>query len=186
MLAPFTPFMANEIHEDLTGEPAEEAAWPTVDETFVDPAVEAAESLVEDLTEDVRDIVDVTGTDPDVVRLYVAADWKHTVFETVLETGTNVGDVMSEVMSDPDLRERGNEVNDLVQELVELVRDGDRDTLAAVGDVDEATVYEDAADFLGHEYDAEIEVYAEDGEDVVDPGGKSGQAVPFRPAIHIE
>jgi len=200
LLAPFTPFLANELYEALTGESAEDAGWPEVDEAREDPTVEVRESLVESLTDDVNDIVDVTGTDPDVVQVYTAADWKRSVFEQVVEqasprdadrsngdsretTGPDVGAVMSEVMSNPDLRERGNEVNDLVQELVEFVREQDDDRLAILEAVDEADVYADAAGFYEREFDADVRVLGEtDAEDAARADG----AVPFRPAVHIE
>jgi leucyl-tRNA synthetase len=91
---------------------------------------------------------------------------------------------MSEVMSDPDLRERGDEVNQLVQELVEFVRDREADDLDVLLDTDEAEVYAGAAGFLEREFDAEVRVLDEAGSE--DPGGKAGDAVPFRPAVHIE
>ena len=186
LLAPFVPFMANELHERLTGTPAEDAPWPEVDESFESVAADVRERAVERVTDDVHDIVDVTGTDPEVVRVYVAADWKHDVFETVAEVGPDVGAAMGKVMQDPDLRERGNEVNDLVGDLVELVRGQDDAVLDAMGELDERTVYEDAAEFLEREFDAAVEVYTEDDESVVDPADRAGGATPFRPAIHIE
>ncbi|MFC7228413.1 leucine--tRNA ligase [Salinirubellus salinus] len=184
LLAPFVPFMANELHERLTGEPAEE--WPEVDESLESAAVEARETLVRDLTDDVNDIVDVVGSDPEVIRVYAAADWKRDVLEQVVETGPDVGAVMGEVMSDPDLREKGNAVNQLVQDLVEVVRERDADTLADLRALDEVEVYEDAAAFLEREFGADVEVYAEDDPDAVDPEGKAGNAQPLRPAIHLE
>jgi leucyl-tRNA synthetase len=184
LLAPFTPFLANELHERLAGESAEDAGWPAVDESREDPTVEVRESLVESLTDDINDIVDVTGTDPDVVRVYTAADWKRSVFEQVVETGPDVGAVMSEVMSDPDLRERGDEVNDLVQELVEFVREQEDDRLAILEGTEEADVYADAVGFYEREFDADVRVLDETGAE--DPGDRAGDAVPFRPAIHIE
>ncbi|WP_336001577.1 leucine--tRNA ligase [Halorientalis halophila] len=202
LLAPFVPFMANELHEQLTGEPAEDAEWPEPDPGLEDDAVELRERLVEGLTDDVHDIVDVTGTDPETIRVYAAADWKRSVFETVRERaerssadgasgdsreqGLDVGAVMGQVMEDPDLREKGDAVNDLVQDLVEVVRERDDEELAAMADVDERAVYESAAAFLEREFDADVAVYGEDEDDVVDPDGKADRAVPFRPAVHIE
>ena len=184
LLAPFVPFMTNELHERLTGEPVD--AWPEADPDLESEAVEAQERLVERLTADVGDILDVTGTDPETIRVYVAADWKREVLEQVVETGPDVGAVMGEVMSDPDLRERGDEVNALVQDLVEVVRERDESDLHAMLAVDERATYEDASGFLAREFDADVEVYAEDGSDVVDPGGKAGNAQPLRPAVHVE
>jgi leucyl-tRNA synthetase len=88
-------------------------------------------------------------------------------------------------MQDPGLRERGDAVNDLAGELVEFARERDEETLDTLGDVDELAVYEGARDFFERAFDATVEVYAED-DDPTDPGGKADQAVPFRPAVHIE
>jgi len=52
--------------------------------------------------------------------------------------------------------------------------------------VDEVSTYETARAFLEREYDADVEIYAEDGEEIVDPENRAEKAVPFRPAIHIE
>ena len=182
LLSPFVPFMANELHEQLTGEPAEDADWPEPNPEFESSLVDVRESLVADATEDVHDIVDVTGTDPETIRIYVAPDWKRDVFEVVRETGTDVGAVMGEVMQDEQLREKGDAVNDLVQELVEVVRERDAETLDALADVDERTVYEDASAFFEREFDAAVEVYAADDTD----DETAADAVPFRPAIHLE
>jgi leucyl-tRNA synthetase len=185
LLAPFVPFLTNELHERLTGQAAEDAPWPTVDETLVSTTVEVGERRIERLTEDVHDIVDVTGADPDAVRVYVAADWKRRVFEAVAAAGPDVGAVMSEAMSDPDLRQRGDAVSDLANELVDLVRDLDEETVRVLRDLDEAAIYEAAVPFLEREFDADVIVHAEDA-DPPDPGGKAGDAVPFRPAIYLE
>jgi leucyl-tRNA synthetase len=186
LLAPFVPFLANELHEQLTGTPAEDAPWPAAAEKLERESVEAEERQIERLTDDVNDIVDVTGTDPSTIRVYVAADWKHTVFETVCDVGDDVGAVMGQVMQDPDLRERGNEVNGLVQELTEQIRGLDDEVVEAMTDIDERAVYEGAVDFLEREFDASVELYAEDDDDIVDPADRASGAVPFRPAIHIE
>ncbi|QDX40097.1 leucine--tRNA ligase [Salarchaeum sp. JOR-1] len=182
LLAPIVPFLANELHEDLTGVPVEDVAWPEPDPEFESARVEAEEALVESLVEDVRDIVDVTGTDPDEVRVFTAADWKQTVFDEVAETGPDVGAVMGSVMQHESLRERGNEVNDLVQELVADVRSRSDEEIETLRETDETEVYEAAAGFLAREFDANVAVIPEDEADAE----KASQAVPFRPAILLD
>jgi leucyl-tRNA synthetase len=178
--------MTNELHEQLTGTPAEDAPWPEVDERWASPRTETEERQIERLADDIQDILTVTEQDPTTIRVYVAAGWKRKVFETVREVGTDVGQIMGEVMQDPDLRERGDAVNDLAQDLVELVRGVDDETLAAMAEIDEVSTYETAIGFLEREHDADVAVYAEDGDGIDDPEGKASKAVPFRPAIHIE
>ncbi|GAB3041604.1 leucine--tRNA ligase [Natronobiforma cellulositropha] len=185
LLAPFVPFLANELHERLTGEPAEDVPWPAVVPEFDEPTVIEEERLVASLADDVRDIVEVTGDDPETVRVYAPAAWKREVFETVVEEGPNQGAVMGTVMQNEALREKGNAVNALVSDLVSFVRERDEATLEVLAEIDERSVYADATDFLAAEFDADVEVYAEDG-DPVDPAGKAAHAQPFRPAIHLE
>ncbi|WP_144906468.1 leucine--tRNA ligase [Halobellus captivus] len=189
LLAPFVPFLTNELHEQLTGTPAEDAPWPRVDAALLDSEIEAAETQVERLVDDIQGIrqslqnaeEDVPEADPDRIRITVAAEWKHEVFATVAEVGAEQGAVMGEVMQNPDLRERGNAVNDLVGELVEFARGRGDDELAVLADIDEGDAYERASAFLADEFDAEIVVQRE-GEDVE----ARKQAVPFRPAIELE
>jgi leucyl-tRNA synthetase len=184
LLAPFVPFLANELHEQVTGRPAEDAEWPAPDPALERPAVEAEEELVRSLANDVREVVEITGEDPDRVRVYVAADWKRDVYDTVLETDPDVGEAMSAVMADEAMRQRGDAVADLVEDLVAFVREHPADRTETLRAVDETALYRDAAAFLRREFDAEVEVYAEDG-DPVDPDDRARTAVPFRPAIHL-
>jgi leucyl-tRNA synthetase len=186
LLSPFVPFFTNELHERLTGIPAEDAIWPTVDDDLVDTRVEVEESLVRDLTDDVRDIVDVTETDPEVVRVYVAADWKRQVFEECATANDrDQGAVMGQVMSNPSLRERGDAVNDLVGEMLTFVRETPEKHLDVLAEVDEKAVYEAASNFLAREFDADVKLYREDA-DPHDPANRAGSAQPFRPGVHIE
>lgn len=184
LLAPIVPFMANELHEQLTDRPAEDAPWPEPDADLEDPRTEFEEGLVEDLTADIADIIDVTGEDPETIRVYVAADWKEEVFEQTIETGPDVGRVMSEVMEDESLREKGDAVNDLVGELVEVVRQRPDDELETLRSVDERAVYDHAAGFFEGEFDADVVITAE--EEAEDPAGKADDAIPLRPAVHLE
>ncbi|WP_332897743.1 leucine--tRNA ligase [Haladaptatus sp. CMSO5] len=185
LLAPIVPFVTNELHEQLTGKSVEESPWPEVESEFVRTETEVREQLITRLTDDIQDIVNVTDSNPETIRIYTAADWKYTVFDEVVETGTNIGQVMGKVMQHESLREKGNQVNDLVQSLVDVVRGRNDDVLATMAELDEFEVYEDAARFFGAEFDANIEIYRE-GEDAVDPADKARHAEPFRPAIHLE
>ncbi|MFB6095240.1 MAG: class I tRNA ligase family protein, partial [Halodesulfurarchaeum sp.] len=182
LLSPVIPFMTNELHEQLTGIPAEDATWPEPDPELESDLIEVEERLIDELHHDVRDIVEVTGTDPDRIQLFTAAPWKHRVFDEIVETGTDLGEVMSRLMQHESLRERGDAVNELADDLLEEVRERDEGELASLQEVDEERVYERATGFLAGEFDATVEVVPE-----VDASAeKAGQAKPFRPAILLE
>ncbi|MFW6449345.1 MAG: class I tRNA ligase family protein, partial [Halobacteriota archaeon] len=186
LLAPFVPFMTNELHERLTGEAAERAPWPAVDESLLREDLEAGEELVRDLVDDVGNIVDVTETDPGRIHIYAAADWKRSVLEAVLRAeGAESGEIIGELMEEQRFRERGEAVPDLVGRLVEYVHARPRELVDVLPEIDELAVLERAAGFLGATFDAEVEVHHEDG-DPPDPGGRADAAIPGRPAIHVE
>ncbi|MFB6111303.1 MAG: leucine--tRNA ligase [Halobacteriaceae archaeon] len=183
LLAPFVPFLTNELHERLTGTPAEDADWPTVDPEYVDPQAEVEEELVEELLADIREVIDVTGTDPEEIAIYTAAPWKRTVLETMIEAGIeDRGGIMSAVMTDETLRERGEAVNDIVDELMDQLRERDREMRSAVADIDEAALYQRVASFIEREIGASVSVVAETAAD----DERAERAVPLRPAISID
>ncbi len=185
LLAPIVPFLANELHERLTGTPAEDAPWPTPDPSSRDAALLAGEQLIESLTDDIADIISVTGEEPEQIYVYTAADWKHDVFETAAEIGPDHGEIMSAVMADPALRDRGQRVNDLVGTLIEFIREQDADRLATLRTIDEPAMYERAQSFLEREFDATVTIVSET-DATVDPDNKAADAVPFRPAIYLQ
>ncbi|MFB6113471.1 MAG: leucine--tRNA ligase [Halodesulfurarchaeum sp.] len=182
LLAPVIPFVTNELYERLEGGPAEDAEWPEPDPDLESRKLEVEERLIEELHEDIRDIVSVTGEDPTRIRVFTAAAWKREVFETVLEIGPDVDQVMSEVMQREELRERGDAVHDLVQSLVETVRERGEDDLDFISGVDETAVYREARDFLGREFDASVTVVEEEEA----TAEKAAAAEPLRPAILLE
>jgi leucyl-tRNA synthetase len=183
LLAPVIPFMTNELHERLLGEPAEEAEWPTADSTLDAPRIEAEEELVEQLVDDVREVSSVTETDPDHIAIYTAAPWKQQVFQTIAEVGTDDrGAVMSEVMNDEDLRERGDAVNDVVGDILDEVRGQDETAIQTLVTIDEMELYTRVGDFIAREFDASVDIISE--ADAADD--RAQRATPLRPAITID
>ncbi|MFB6266352.1 MAG: leucine--tRNA ligase [Halodesulfurarchaeum sp.] len=182
LLSPVIPFMTNELHEQLTGIPAEDATWPEPDPELESEVIEVEERLIDEVHDDVRDIVEVTGTDPDRIQLFTAAPWKHRVFDEIVETGTDLGQVMGRLMQHESLRERGDAVNELADDLLEAVREREEEELASLQEVDEERVYERATGFLAREFDATVEVVPEADASAE----KASQAKPFRPAILLE
>ncbi|ELY79512.1 leucine--tRNA ligase [Natrinema gari] len=181
LLAPFVPFITNELYEQLTGEPVEDASWPTVNEKFDDERAKLQEELIRDLTDDIRDIERVTDTDPDTITLALADKWKHEVFETVVAADFETNAAMEELMTTDETRKRGDAVSDLVSQFVDRFRGRDEAELALLTDINERDVYESAVEFLANEFGASVQI---DGGDV--PDADAEKADPFRPAVHIE
>ncbi len=186
LLNPVIPFMTNELHERLTGTAAERAGWPSVDREYIDEERDAAETFLGDLVDDINSIMEVTSSDPSTIRIYTAAAWKQEVLEAVLDAAEPThGAVMGDLMSDDAMRERGDRVSDVVGEVIDLVHDRSRETFEQLRALDETDFIADVGGFLEREFDATVEVYREDG-DPVDPADRAKQALPGRPAIHLD
>jgi len=170
LLAPVVPHVAEELWSELGNDGLiAEADWPA-GEAPVDYDIERR--LIEDSRADVRDIVDTVGIDdPERITLAVAPGWKYRVVEIAREADQ----VVPEVMSDEDLRERGEAAADFARDL------------AGRGYVDEqlpperelATLRR-AAWLIEREFDAEVVV-----RDADEAGDLASEAEPGRPAIDI-
>lgn len=186
LLAPFVPFLANELHVQLDGISAEAAGWPEVDEDLLRPDLEAAETLLGDLVDDIASIIDVTGADADIIRVYTAAEWKRMILEEVLEADEpNQGRIISKLMQREHFRRRGDAVPSVVAEVIDLVHERPRQIFEAIAETDETAMIERAVPFLETEFDASVEIYRED-EEPFDPADRASKALPGRPAIHID
>jgi len=174
LLAPVAPHVAEECWTALDGDGfVAEADWPTPARDVSDH--DRATRLVEQTREDVRDIVETAGIEePTGVDVVTAPAWMYDVLALAREAD---GDVVGSVMSDEDLRQRGEDAADYAKDLAAqapafpdvLGPDAERVTL------------ERAAWLVEAEFDAPVRVLAaEDADDDV-----ASKAEPGRPAIHV-
>jgi leucyl-tRNA synthetase len=191
VLTPFAPHLAEEIHEARGGDGlALDAPWPEPDPDLRDREAEAAEAFVQDVLDDVREILQVTGIDADRVILYTAPDWKQVLHDEALdlarEDALGMGALMDQAMGEPEVREHKDAAPDLARDLVDDLANLGEEELDRHGiPIDERAVLEEAEGFLAREVDAEVEVHDGGDPDAPDPGGKAGDAAPRRPGIYV-
>ncbi|WP_134668331.1 leucine--tRNA ligase [Halorussus marinus] len=174
LLAPVAPHVCEECWTALDGEGfVAEANWPTPDRDVSDH--EQAVRLVERTREDVRDIVEVAGIEePTAIDVVTAPEWMHDALELARDDD---GDVVGAVMSDGDLRERGEAAADYAKDLAAAAPALPE---ALAPDRERATL-ERAAWLVESEFDAPVRVLAaEEADDDL-----ASKAEPGRPAIHV-
>ena len=174
LLAPVAPHAAEESWSALDGDGfVAEADWPTPNRDVSDH--ERATRLVEQTREDVRDIVDTAGIEePTGVDVVVAPEWMYDVLELAKDAD---GNVVGSVMSDEDLRQRGEDAADYAKDLAAQAP-AFPDVL---GPDEERATLERAAWLVESEFDAPVRVLAAaDADDDV-----ASKAEPGRPAIHV-
>jgi len=174
LIAPFAPYLAEELWSALDGEGLIAAAdWPTPLQEIPDYRVER--ELVRTTLEDVRDITDVVDiTDPDRIELVVAPEWSYHAYDTAREVAPD-GPVVGRVMGDDAVPET-EAAADYAADLAD--RSGGFEPV--LSPEREQTVLEQATWLFEDEFGAEVVVRqaAPDGE-------RAGTARPNKPAIHI-
>ncbi|MFB6270227.1 MAG: leucine--tRNA ligase [Halobacterium sp.] len=174
LLAPIAPHVCEECWTALDGDGfVAEADWPAPERDVSDH--DRATALVENTREDVRDIVETAGIDdPTGIDVVTAPAWMHDALELAKDAD---GDVVGSVMSDDDLRQRGEAAADYAKDLA-AAAPAFPDVL---GPEREREALRQAAWLIEDEFDAPVRVLSADeaDEDV------ASKAEPGRPAIHV-
>jgi leucyl-tRNA synthetase len=198
MLAPFAPFISEEVWEIIGGKNDSIifAGWPIVDEDKKDPIAEESEQLIINLISDLQNILRVTKISPTKIIIYTSAQWKQEIYQKILEyilleNKTNFGDIMKQLVKDPktakarhDPKLIRNMIDDILSDPIEA-----RNRRLKLTVFDEIFPLNDAKKLLSIESgnsQADIIVHSEDNINKYDPKEKSKYSRPFKPAIYVE
>ena len=194
LLAPFAPYVCEELHNQLGHEDfVSVAEWPEYDESKVDIQAEEAENLVKNVLEDTANILKATKMVPKQIYFYCAAPWKWKTYLKALKQSTSdkivIGALMKELMADSDLKpfakKLANFVQGLSQEINRMPEDIKQKQLQA-DILNETELLETAKIFFEKEFNVKLHIYTEGDKNIDDPQQKARFAKPYRPAIYIE
>ena len=198
MLAPFAPFISEEIWEITSNTRASImfSEWPTVDKAKEDVIAEESEELIKSIIMDIQKIIKVVKIKPNRIFFYAAARWKFNIYSKILAilSGSNLkfGDIIKILVRDPEAAVVKNNLN-IVRKMVEDILSEPIETRKRrlqIGNFSERSTIEDAESLIRLEsdnLDAKISVYFEDESDVssFDPKLRAKTARPFKPAIYL-
>ena len=192
ILAPFAPHFAEEVWR-RTGRRGfvSNAPYPESKASEIDESAEAAERYLRAVIDDVREILKVTGLTPKRIVVYAAPSWKARAYARIASMagsqGLDIGGAMKALMADPELRDRGGEVQSFVKRVVpDLSRLGAEDLRTRTQPLDERGFLAEAGRFLIEELKAPVEVLDAEAPGIPDPKGRARSAIPWRPAIYVE
>jgi len=176
MLAPFVPYLGEELWSLLDGDGLMAAAdWPEP-ESDVD-AYATERRLVRTTVEDVREITDVVGIDdPERIELVVAPDWKYRAYRLARDADDHDA-VVGRVLDGLDAGEVDTEA---VAEYAGELAAGSLEPVLSANR--ERAVLEEAAWLLDDEFGADVVVRAATDAD----GDLAAKAEPGKPAIRID
>ncbi|HML05391.1 MAG TPA: leucine--tRNA ligase, partial [Methanobacterium sp.] len=117
-------------------------------------------------------------TKPEKIHVYIAPEWKWSVFEIAKEIGRpDIGRIMGE-SSKQNIHDNKKEIAEFAKKIAREVT-----KIKYVGKIDEYSIIKNSLDYLSKEVGAEVIVYEEP---TYDPQNKSKNAMPYKPAIYME
>jgi leucyl-tRNA synthetase len=175
LMTPFTPFACEELWSRMPEKKGfiSHADYPTARKEIIDAGVIQKEEMLRGLMQDIQNILEATGAKPKKIHVYLAPDWKRTVFSLIKE-GKTIGDAMR----NPDLKQYGKQIADLMKK---IRRDEVPEKTLTLED--EYATLSEAADFLTKEFKAQAFVHKTPD---YDPENKIKNALPMRPGIYLE
>ncbi|WGI18021.1 leucine--tRNA ligase [Methanonatronarchaeum sp. AMET-Sl] len=181
LLAPFIPYMTQEIHSKTNEGHITKQKYPEPDKTKINNQLEEDEKLIKQTRDDIKEIIEVTGKKPNKIHIYTAENWKWQVYKTAIKMNSqNQGKIMGELMQNPELREKGNKVKKLLNKITTEINKNKTTTLDKIN---EKQVLERAKNYLKKEFNTEIQIETEKNAENQE---KASNARPLRPAIYLE
>ena len=154
------------------------AEWPKYDEELISEEIERSESLVQNIVKDINEIKNIVDTNPEKVHIYLSPDWKWDLYEIADEVGKpDIGQIMGKAI--------GQNIYDDKKEIANVAKKISREMTKTryIGKIDEATILNDAKDFIEAEVDSEVIIHTDDS---YDPQNKARNALPYKPALFME
>ncbi len=193
VMAPFAPHICEEIWERMNGQGfVSNAPWPTCDENSIDLNAEATENVVKSTMEDTQHLLQAIKTKPKRIYYYTASGWKWEAYLHALKVASNKmdrGTFMKELMNKSSLKAHSKNLASFASRVFEQVSKTApelNDSRAKAGTINELEVLKGSREFYSRQFNAEVEVYAEEDQERHDPKNRAALAQPYRPAIFIE
>lgn len=198
LLAPFAPFISEEIWEKMKGEGfVSRVNWPESNPEKIDAEIEGYEVLVETIIIDIQKIIKVTKIKPNRIMIYTASEQKWILYKKILAmmkqqfTG-DFGQLMRELVRDGEISDYAKSNTELIKKIMgDILSDSHESRLKKLEmrSFDEGKALNDAINMMIQEIaqgDVRLEIVSENDNRKFDPKKKSQFSRPFKPALYLE
>ncbi len=191
MLAPFTPFICEEIwHTFGNNTSILKAPWPTVDPNKIDHEADEGEILIMELVNDIKNILNVTKIKPNIIYIYTASRKKQELYSYILKLiidgKRSFGEIMKVLIND-DKVSYAKKMPDTIKKIIDDILSISEETRIRRSNliIDEKSIINDAIKLLEKEFNSKVIVYNEYDNDIIDPKLKAKSSRPFKPSLYI-
>ena len=183
LVAPFTPFMAEDLNHELGGKSLiSQADWPSLKDFPIDEEAELAETVVNRVIEDARNVLKVVKGPRKALNIYVCSDAARSYFMELAgarQKKENVGPIVKKFA--------GTKISpDRVFKLTYELGDELLGKCLAQRGFDENKALSDSALFMSKELGVQVKVQKTDAKNLRDPMNKAKDALPMKPALFLE
>ncbi|MEM4237782.1 MAG: leucine--tRNA ligase, partial [Candidatus Nitrosocaldaceae archaeon] len=188
LLAPFTPFICEEIWHMFGNDSfVSLAEWPNADERLIDYDADHGEILIMSVLEDIKNILKVTKIKPKDIYIYTASNDKCAIYSKILllilKGEKNISNIIKDIMKNDNNTKK---MVDMIKKMVDDILSISDEIREKRVMLDEKSVLNDAKELFEREFNASIHIYNEDDKEIIDPKSKAKYARPYKPAIYID
>jgi len=182
-MAPFAPFMAEDLNHELGGRGLiSQADWPSLRDFPLDEEAELAESVINKVIDDARNVLKVVKGPRSKLNVYVCSDAARSYFFELASTKQKKGNVGQVVKKFAALKIQPDRVFRLTFELGEEMLE----KLASHRGFDEFKSLSGAAEFMSGELGTKVIVQKAGTKGIRDPTNRAKDALPTKPAFFLE
>jgi leucyl-tRNA synthetase len=182
-MAPFAPFMAEDLNHELGGKGlVSQADWPSLRDFLLDEEAELAETVVTKVIDDARSVLKVVKDKHSKLNVYVCSDSARSYFLELVsakQKKENIGQVVKKFAS---LKIQPDRVFKLTFELGEDMIS----KYTSHRGFDEYDALSGASEFMSKELGVAVKVQKTGAKDIHDPANKAKFALPMKPAFFLE
>jgi len=183
MMAPFTPFMAEDLNHELGGKGLiSQADWPSPEDFPLDEVAELSESVVNKVIDDARNVLKVVKGPRSLLNIYTSSDEARGYFSELASVKKEKGNVGAVVKKYSALKMPPDKVFKLTFELGEDMLDK---YLSHRG-FDEFAALSGAAEYMAKELGIKVAVMKAGAKGARDPGNRAKDALPMKPSFFLE
>ncbi len=191
LMTPITPHLSEELWHETKGSFISNEKYPEFSEQKIYINQETGEYLLSETVKDISEILKVTNIKPKTICIYTSQGWKQDIYKKAIEISKknklNIGLLMKDIMSDPELKKKGKEISKFVKKLPqEIMKLNETDKKRYLVEISEKGYLRDTKSYLEKIFDCNISIYNSEDKDIYDPENKSRFAQPLRPAIYVE